>query len=122
MTNWTIVKNVIIAITLLFLLVSEPGLERIHAHRKGIQVVAARQLRLNGLGSNSIRLAQNKTETSKEGERATVENENTSAESTSTAKEGSGTTPREAETKQVKPFKPSEEIAAEQAVDFPWDI
>jgi hypothetical protein len=43
-------------------------------------------------------------------------------DSQGTVKEKKGNPETETSKKSLKPFKPSEEIAAEQAVDFPWDI
>ena len=68
----------------------------------------------------SIVLAENEP-TSTESE-TTKENRDQTPESGAQVKENRSNTSNDAETKPLKPFKPSEEIAAEQAVDFPVDI
>ena len=67
-------------------------------------------------------MAQNASETADESDRTSTANQKKSPESANSSKDGSASNTPEVETKRVKPFRPSEEIAAEQAVDFPWDI
>ena len=74
------------------------------------------------LNRKSIVVAD-KIQQSAESEGQTTEENKTQAPNSETAeKEKSGNNSKNAETKSIKPFKPTEEIAAEQAVDFPVDI
>ena len=82
----------------------------------------ARSIHIIELNLNSIYLAQNEPEAAESESQPTNENKEQSTESGAEDKEKSGNISKEAETKPIKPFKPSEEIAAEQAVDFPVDI
>ena len=74
---------------------------------KSIQPIESRR--------QSIVLAENDVQTTKENQDQVPASE--TAES-----EKEGNTSDDAGTKPLTPFKPSEEIAAEQAVDFPADI
>ena len=122
MEYWSFGKKIIYAMIVLSIPVSTFAINGFGEHFADNLAESTRDHGSRIIESKPKILAQSATEMSEDSDRATVENENGSAESTSSAKEGSGTKPREAETKQIKPFKPSEEIAAEQAVDFPWDI
>ncbi len=122
MKYWSFGKNIIYAMIMLSVPVGTFAVEGFSEHIADNLAESTRQYRSRITESNPVVLAQNTAETSKESERARGEKENTSSDSSISTKEGSGNKAREAETRQVKPFKPSEEIAAEQAVDFPWDI
>ena len=122
MKYWSFGKNIIYAMIMLSVPVGTFAVEGFSEHIADNLAESTRQYRSRITESNLVVLAQNTTEASKDGDRTRGEKEKTSSNSSSSAKEGSGTKARETETRQVKPFKPSEEIAAEQAVDFPWDI
>ena len=70
----------------------------------------------------SIFLAQNEPEASESESRSSNANKDQAPSSATVDREESGKNSDAAETKPIKPFKPSEEIAAEQTVDFPVDI
>ena len=79
---------------------------------------AKRNKVIRSLKSNwkPMALAQNTTETSER------EDQNQTPQSEKSAGEDSSKNSSEAAKQPLKSFKPSEEIAAEQAVDFPVDI
>ncbi|MBW2431784.1 MAG: hypothetical protein JRF56_22750 [Deltaproteobacteria bacterium] len=70
----------------------------------------------------SIVVAENEPEAAASGSQTTNENKDQASEPGVEVKKNGSNNSKEAETKPLKPFKPSEEIAAEQAVDFPVDI
>ena len=74
------------------------------------------------LNRESIVVAENKPQAAESGNQSTNENKNQSPDSETADREKSGSNSNDAETKPLKPFKPSEEIPADQAVDFPVDI
>ena len=74
------------------------------------------------LNSQPIMLAENEQKSSNGVSKPQTDNSDQPIESEGAAKEKNGNPEAEASKKSLKPFKPSEEIAAEQAVDFPWDI
>ena len=67
-------------------------------------------------------VAKNEQKTSNSNRKPQSDSQNQTMESDAAVKEKKGNTESEASNKPLKPFKPSEEIAAEQAVDFPVDI
>ena len=73
------------------------------------------------LNHQPIVVAENEQEVSENGPQTTGKNETQAPETGAAIKEKSGTS-NDGSKKPIKPFKPSEEIAAEQAVDFPVDI
>jgi len=70
----------------------------------------------------SIVVAQNEPDAVESNRQPANENENQAPDSGTAASEKNGNNPDDTAAKPLKPFKPSEEIAAEQAVDFPVDI
>jgi hypothetical protein len=67
-------------------------------------------------------VAKNEREAPESGSQTTNENKDQASDPGAEVKGNSSKNSKEAETRPLKPFKPSEEIAAEQAVDFPVDI
>ena len=67
-------------------------------------------------------LAENEPQAVKTGDQKAKEKADQAPESGTTTTENSVDNSNNAERKPLKPFRPSEEIAAEQAVDFPVDI
>ena len=74
------------------------------------------------LDRESIVVAENKPQTAESESQSTNENKDQAPSSETADREKSGRNSNDTETKPLKPFKPSEEIAADQAVDFPADI
>ncbi len=69
-----------------------------------------------------IILAENEQKKSNGGRKPQTGNGDQNINAEKKFEEKNGKTENEASKKPMRPFKPSEEIAAEQAVDFPWDI
>jgi hypothetical protein len=69
-----------------------------------------------------IVLAQANPQTAESETRTTIKNNEQEPKSGTATTENDNRTQDDSATKPLKPFKPSEEIAAEQAVDFPVDI
>ena len=86
-------------------------------HAEGIQ-----SMRSFELNQKSIVMAENEQKAAENRSQSTRENQDRTAKAEAAAKEKSGNNADGAAAKPLKPFKPSEEIAAEQAVDFPVDI
>jgi hypothetical protein len=74
------------------------------------------------LNRQSIVVAENESNASESERQSTNENREQAPDSGTADREKNGKTSNDAGSKPLKPFKPSEEIAAEQAVDFPVDI
>jgi len=67
-------------------------------------------------------VAQNEPQATEGGNASAKGNGKQAQDSEADDQEKSGQKTDEPDTKPLKPFKPSEEIAAEQAVDYPVDI
>ena len=115
-------KKYIYLITLLSFLMSAPAALAWIPLAPNIPAERIKSIHTIELNRNSIFLAENEPAAAQSGNRSTNDNKKQSSESGAEEKEKSGNISKEAETKPIKPFKPSEEIAAEQAVDFPVDI
>ena len=74
------------------------------------------------LNSQPIILAENEQKSSNGVSKPQTNNNDQPIDSEGAVKEKNGSPETETSKKSLKTFKPSEEIAAEQAVDFPWDI
>jgi len=74
------------------------------------------------LNRNLNFLAQNEPQDPEIGSQTAKKNQDQAPDSETADIEKSGNSANDTETKPITPFKPSEEIAAEQAVDFPVDI
>jgi len=70
----------------------------------------------------SLFIADNKSQTAGSGTRTASEKEDQASKSGTAKTENNKNKSDNSAPKPLKPFKPSEEIAAEQAVDFPVDI
>jgi hypothetical protein len=70
----------------------------------------------------SIFVAQNNSQATDNESRKTNEKEDQASKSGTAKTENNKNKSKDSAPKPLKPFKPSEEIAAEQAVDFPVDI
>jgi hypothetical protein len=115
-------KNLFI-LTVWSFLMAAPSTQGMSAHAPEIHAARIQSIRPFELNRDSIVLAQNDqkaAENRNQGNQATSENQDQATEPKSAAKENNKSDGAAA--KPLKPFKPSEEIAAEQAVDFPVDI
>jgi hypothetical protein len=80
------------------------------------------KLQSPGLEYRSTILAQNNSQAANNKTRQTNEKGDQASESGKAKTENNKNKSTNSASKPLKPFKPSEEIAAEQAVDFPVDI
>jgi len=115
-------KKNIFAITGLLFLMSAPAALAWIPHSSNIPAERTKSLQPFELSRQSIVVAENEPGAAESGGQPANENENQASDSGTAEGEKSGNDSDEAATKPLKPFKPSEEIAAEQAVDFPVDI
>ena len=74
------------------------------------------------LNTKTIRLADNKNSTPNSNQTSQPASDNETVQSVSESRPGKSVPSTKAKSKPLKPFVPSEKIAAEQAVDFPVDI
>jgi hypothetical protein len=74
------------------------------------------------INRQSIVMAQNEHQGAESPSQDADKNKNQGTEPQAAGGENTGKQEEKAAAKPLKPFKPSEEIAAEQAVDFPVDI
>ena len=86
------------------------------------QTVKTRWIDLFELNRKSIAVAENERQAAESESQSTTENRNQTPKSEAAEKNNKINNSNDPQTKTLKPFKPSEEIAAEQAVDFPVDI
>ena len=115
-------KNIILVITGLLFLMSVPAAPDSGLLATDTPAERAKSIRTFEIIHNSIFLAENESEASESESQSTNENKEQSSELGAAVRENSSNSANDTETKAIKPFKPSEEIAAEQAVDFPVDI
>ncbi|MCP4629543.1 MAG: hypothetical protein GY850_39470 [bacterium] len=80
------------------------------------------KLYLFGFKHQSIFVAQNNSQATDDETRKTNEKEDQASKSGTAKTENNKNKSKDSAPKPLKPFKPSEKIAAEQAVDFPVDI
>ena len=115
-------KKIIFAIIgLLFLMSATAALAGI-ADSPNIPAERTQSIHPFELSRQSIVMAQNEPDAAESGGQPANTNKDQALDSETAESEKSGTNSDDAATKSIKPFKPSEEIAAEQAVDFPVDI
>jgi hypothetical protein len=115
-------KNIILVITGLLFLMSVPAAPGRSLPATDTPAERAKSIHTLELNLDSIFLAENESEASESVSQSSNENKEQPSESGAAARENSSNSANDTETKAIKPFKPSEEIAAEQAVDFPVDI
>jgi len=114
-------KKYLLGIMVWSLLLAPSAVQSAPMHFPGIPVEKNQSVRAFELNRKWIVLADNKPKASENQSRSTNENQDQAAAPPTAIQENSGNS-SDAEAKPLKPFKPSEEIAAEQAVDFPVDI
>ncbi len=116
------VKKFIFVITGLFFLMSVPATPAGSYLTTNTPAQRAKNIHPVELNRESIVVAENESKAADNDSQSTNENKDQAPSSDTTDREKSGKNSDDAETKPIKPFKPSEEIAAEQAVDYPVDI
>ena len=115
-------KKIIFVITGLLFLMSVPATPGGSHLTTDTPAERAQNIHTFELNRDSIVVAENQSEAADNDSQSTNENKDQAPSSDTAARERSGKNSDDAETKPIKPFKPSEEIAAEQAVDYPVDI
>jgi len=115
-------KKNLFMITVWSLLIAVPSAQGIGIHSPDIQAEQMRSIHFLESPRESILIAENEHKAADGQSQATDENQSQAAKPKAAAEENTGKQADGAATKPLKPFKPSEEIAAEQAVDFPVDI
>ena len=91
-------------------------------HVPAITTVCAASLGTHKISRNSIVVAQNEPDSAGSDSKPAVDTENRASGSGEEIMENVSKNPDEEKPEPLKPFVPSEEIPAEQAVDFPSDI
>lgn len=116
-------KNILFAITgLLFLMIAPAAVAWI-SNSSNMPAEQTKRIQPFELSQKSIVLAQNDEAGAAESDgQSADENKDQAPQSETADSQKSGNNSDDAATRPIKPFKPSEEIAAEQAVDFPVDI
>jgi hypothetical protein len=115
-------KKIISAITGLLFLVSAPGALAWIPRASNIPAEQTQSIHPFELVRQSIVVAENNPDPAESSTQPAKENKDQAPDSEAAESGNSGNNPDDAAAKPIKPFKPSEEIAAEQAVDFPVDI
>jgi len=115
-------KKIIFVITGLLFLNSMPAAPGRSYPTTDTPAERAKNIHTAELNRKSLVVAENESEAADNDSQSTNENKDQAPSSDTTDREKNGKNPDDVETKPIKPFKPSEEIAAEQAVDYPVDI
>ena len=116
-------KKIIFVITCLVFLLSAPAALAWIPYSSNIPADRTKRILPVELSQKSIVLAENdELRAAESGGPPANEDTDQAPDSKPADSEKIGTNSDDAATRPVKPFKPSEEIAAEQAVDFPVDI
>ena len=115
-------QNILFVIAMLTLLMSAPGASGSRIPAADSQAEGNIRIQIFELNRESTVLAENKSRAAESEGRSVNENEDQATDSETAGKKKSSIHSNDAETKPFKAFKPSEEIPADQAVDFPVDI
>ena len=115
-------KKSLFVITVWSLLTAVPSAQGIGIHNPDLQAEQMRSIHFLESPRESILMAENEHKTADSQNQAADEYQSRAAEPKAAVEENTGKQADGAAIKPLKPFKPSEEIAAEQAVDFPVDI
>ena len=115
-------KKNLFMITVWSLLIAVPSAQGQRIHAPSINAGRIQSLLPFEINRQTILIAQNEHQGTESPSQAADKNKNQGAEPQAAGAENNGKQEDKAAAKPLKPFKPSEEIAAEQAVDFPVDI
>jgi len=115
-------QNILLLIALLTLLMSAPGASGSRVPAPDSPAEGNIRIQTFELNRESTVLAENKSCAAENESQSINDNKDQAPDSGTADKEKSSNNSNDAETKPLKAFKPSEEIAADQAVDFPVDI
>jgi hypothetical protein len=114
-------KFIFVLISLLYLM-SAPATPGSNFPAANIPAGQTQKLYMLEFKHQSIFIAQNNSPATDNETRKTNEKEDQASKSGTTKTENNKNIAKDSASQPLKPFKPSEEIAAEQAVDFPVDI
>ncbi len=103
-------------------LVGSPMVAGMPVHVPDENIIQSAYIDFFELSNQPIKLAENEQKSSNGVSKPQTNNSDQPIDSEGAVKEKNGSPETETSKKSLNPFKPSEEIAAEQAVDFPWDI
>ena len=115
-------KKIIFAITGLLFLMSAPATPGGSYPTTDTPAERAKNIHTAELNRKCIAVAEYESEPADNDSQSTNENKEQAPSSDTADGDKNVKNPDDVETKPIKPFKPSEEIAAEQAVDYPVDI
>ena len=115
-------KKIIFVVTGLLFLMSMPATPDGSYPATDTPAERAKNIPAAELIRKSIVIVENESEAADNDSRSKNETKDQAPSSSTADRDKNGKNPDDVETKPIKPFKPSEEIAAEQAVDFPADI
>jgi hypothetical protein len=115
-------KKILFIITAWSLLIAAPAVYGARMCGSDIPAERIQSVRSFEFNRQPIVVAENEQKAAENQSRSTGENQDQKARPEAAAKENSSNDSDGAAAKPLKPFKPSEEIAADQAVDFPVDI
>jgi hypothetical protein len=115
-------KKNLFMITVWSLLIAVPSLQGTAIHSPHPQAGQMQSIRFLASPAEPILLAENEHKAADSQSRASDNYQSQAAEPEEAVDKNTGKQKDAAAAKPLKPFKPSEEIAAEQAVDFPVDI
>jgi hypothetical protein len=121
-SNGTMEKKILFMITAWSFLIAAPAVHGARMHVADILAERIQSVRSFAINWKSIVVAENEQKAAENRSRSTSENQEQTAQPEAAARENSSNDSDGAAAKPLKPFRPSEEIAAEQAVDFPVDI
>jgi len=115
-------KKKLFTTTVLSFLIAAPTTQGMRTHDPDTHAQRIQSIRPFELNRKSIVMAQNEQKAAENQSPSASENHDQTASSGAAKNENSSNNSDADAAKPLKPFKPSEEIAAEQAVDFPVDI
>ena len=115
-------KKNLFMITVASFLIAVPGAYSLGFHGPDLQAEQMQSIHLLESPRESILIAENEHKAADGQSQATDEYQSQPAKPKAAVEDNTGKQADGAATKPLKPFKPSEQIAAEQAVDFPVDI
>jgi hypothetical protein len=115
-------KKSLLMLTVWSVLIAVPSAQGRDINAPDIYAGRIQSFRPYEINRQSIVMAQNEHQGAESQSRPADENKNQGAQPQAAGEKNAGKHEDNAGAKPLKPFKPSEEIAAEQAVDFPVDI
>ena len=115
-------KTIIVGITILSFFMRTPATSGANPPAPQTSIKQIQSFHPCQLKRKTIILAQTEPQTAETGDQQPKDNAKQAPVSGKTTTENSNDNSKNTERKSLRPFRPSEKIAAEQAVDFPVDI